>query len=182
MHDPYECHLALIKRILRYVRGTTSFGLHLHASSSTSLTVYTDADWAGCPDTRRSTSGYCIFFGESLVSWSSKRQPTVSRSSAEAEYRAVANAAAECIWLRQLLGELHCPIHSATVAFCDNVSAVYMTSNPVHHRRMKHIEIDIHFVRERVALGELRVRHVPSVQQFTDVMTKGLPSSTFKSF
>jgi hypothetical protein len=75
MHDPYECHLALIKRILRYVRGTTSFGLHLHASSSTSLTVYTDADWAGCPDTRRSTSGYCIFFGESLVSWSSKRSP-----------------------------------------------------------------------------------------------------------
>jgi hypothetical protein len=182
MHDPRECHLALIKRILRYVRGTTSLGLHLRASSSTSLTVYTDADWASCPDTRRSTSGYCVFFGESLVSWSSKRRPTVSRSSAEAEYRAVANAAAECIWLRQLLGELHCPVHSATVAFCDNVSAVYMTSNPVHHRRTKHIEIDIHFVRERVALGELRVRHVPSVQQFIDVMTKGLPSSTFKSF
>jgi hypothetical protein len=182
MHDPRDCHLALIKRILRYVRGTTSLGLHLRASSSTALTAYTDADWAGCPDTRRSTSGYCVFFGESLVSWSSKWQPTVSRSSAEAEYRAVANAAAECIWLRQLLGELHCHIASATVAFCDNVSVVYMTCNPVHHRRTKHIEIDIHFVRERVALGELRVHHVPSAEQFADVMTKGLPSSTFQKF
>jgi hypothetical protein len=182
MHDPRDCHLALIKRILRYVRGTTSLGLHLWASSSTALTAYTDADWAGCPDTQRSTSGYCVFFGESLVFWSSKRQPTMSRSSAEAEYRAVANVAAECIWLRQLLGELHCHIASAKVAFCDNVSAVYMTCNPVHHRQTKHIEIDIHFVRERIALGELRVHHVSSAEQFVDVMTKGLPSSTFQKF
>jgi hypothetical protein len=182
MHDPHECHLAMLKRILRYVRGTTSLGLHLCASSSFSLTAYTDADWAGCPDTRRSTSGYCIFLGESLVSWSSKRQATVSRSSAEAEYRAVANAASECAWLRQLLDELHCGISRATVAYCDNVSAVYMSSNPIHHRRTKHIEIDIHFVRERVAIGELRVLHVPSAQQFADVMTKGLPSSTFAAF
>jgi hypothetical protein len=157
MHDLCECHIALIKRILPYVCGTMTLGLHLRASSSTSLTVYTDADWAGCPNTQRSTSGYCVFFGESLVSWSSKCQPTVSRSSAEALYRAVANAAAECTWLWQLLGELHCPINNAAVAFCDNVLAVYMTSNPVHHRRTKHIEIDIHFIREHVALGELRV-------------------------
>jgi hypothetical protein len=91
-------------------------------------------------------SGYCIFFGESLVSWSSKQQPMVSCSSAEAEYHAVANVAAECIWLWQLLSELHCSINNTTVAFCDNVSTVYMSSNLVHHQRTKHIEIDIQFI------------------------------------
>jgi hypothetical protein len=182
MHDPRASHLALLKRVLRYVRGTTSLDLHLRASSSTTITAYTDADWAGCPDTCCSTSGYCVFLVASLVSWSSKRQPTVSRSSVEAEYRAAANAAAECAWLHQLLGELQCRVDKASVAFCDNVSAVYMSSNPVHHRRTKHIEIDVHFVRERVAVGELLVLHVPSGQQFTDIMAKGLSSSTFCDF
>ena len=146
------------------------------------VSAFSDADWAGCPDTRRSTSGFCVFLGESLVSWSSKRQPTVSRSSAEAEYRAVANAAAECIWLRQLLRELHTPILKATVAFCDNVSAVYMSANPVHHKRTKHIELDIHFVRERVQADELRVLHVPTGEQYADIMTKGLTTKTFEAF
>jgi hypothetical protein len=100
MHAPRTSHLALVKRVLRYVRGTMDFGLHLCASSSTSLTAYSDADWAGCPDSRRSTSGYCVYYGDSLISWSSKRQTTVSRSSAEAEYRAIAHAVAECCWLR----------------------------------------------------------------------------------
>ncbi|WVZ87097.1 hypothetical protein U9M48_033789 [Paspalum notatum var. saurae] len=182
MHDPREPHLALIKRILRYVKGTLSTGLHLGKSSPQSLTAYSDADWAGCPDSRRSTSGYCVFLGDNLVSWSSKRQTTVSRSSAEAEYRAVAHVVAESCWLRQLLAELHVSIASATIVYCDNVSAVYMTGNPVHHRRTKHIEIDIHFVREKVALGQVRVLHVPSSHQFADIMTKGLPVSVVFEF
>ena len=99
------------------------------------------------------------------MSWSSKRQTTISRSSAEAEYRAVAHIVAECCWLCQLLQELHVPLTKATVVYCDNVSAVYMTANPVHHRRTKHIKIDIHFVREKVALGEIRVLHAPSSHQ-----------------
>ena len=107
MHAPRDSHWTLVKRILRYIRGTMSLGLTLTASTSLEMVAYSDADWAGCPDTRRSTSGYCVYLGPSLVSWSSKRQPTVSRSSAEAEYRAVANAVAECTWLRQLLQELH---------------------------------------------------------------------------
>ncbi|WVZ94476.1 LOW QUALITY PROTEIN: hypothetical protein U9M48_040363 [Paspalum notatum var. saurae] len=115
-----------------------------------SLTAYSDVDWAGCPDSRRFTSGYCVFLGGNL---SSKRQTI--RSTAEAEYRAVAHAVAECCWLRQLLQELHISIPSATIVYCDNVSAVYMTANPVHHRRMKHIEIDIHFVREKL-FGAMR--------------------------
>ncbi|XP_021321359.1 uncharacterized protein LOC110437291 [Sorghum bicolor] len=111
MHDPREPHLVALKRILRYLRGSVDFGLLLHRrSSSTELVVYTDADWTGCPDTRRSTSGYAVFLGDNLVSWSSKRQPVVSRSSAEAEYRAVANGVAEASWLQQLLAELHSPL------------------------------------------------------------------------
>jgi len=95
MHDPRETHLAALKRILRYVRGTLHMGLLIRQSTPADLVVYSDADWAGCPDTRRSTSGYAVFLGDNLVSWSSKSQNTVSRSSAEAEYRAVANAVAE---------------------------------------------------------------------------------------
>lgn len=116
------------------------------------------------------------------MTWSSKRQATVSRSSAEAEYSPVAHAVAECCWLRQLLHELHRPLRSATVVFCDNVSAVYMASNPVQHHRTKHIEIDIHFVCEKVSLGQVQVLHVPSSQQFADIMTKGLPSQLFLDF
>ena len=96
--------------------------------------------------------------------------------------RTVAKAIVECCWLRQLLGELRVPLPKATVVFCDNISSVYMAANPVNHRRTKHIELDIHFVREKVALGEFRVLHFPTTQQFTDVLTKGLPSPAFHDF
>jgi hypothetical protein len=113
MHDPHEPHFALIKRILQYIKGTMEYGLTLSRSQSHDLIVYSDADWAGCPDTCRSTSGYCVFLGDNLILWSSKRQHTVSRSSAEAEYRGVANAVAEACWIRQLLGELRRPLPRA---------------------------------------------------------------------
>ena len=182
MHDPRETHLAALKCILRYIRGTLHLGLVLRPCRQDDLVVYSDSDWAGCPDTRKSTSGYAVFLGDNLISWSSKRQNTVSRSSAEAEYRAVANAVAEASWLRQLLSELHSPLRRATLVYCDNISAVYMTSNPVQHQRTKHIEIDLHFVRERVAVGDLRVLHVPTSSQYADIFTKGLPSYVFTEF
>lgn len=182
MHDPREAHLAALKRILRYLKGTISHGLQLNKSSITDLVAYSDADWAGCPSTRRSTSGYCVFLGEILISWSSKRQDTVSRSSAEAEYRGVANAVAETIWIRNLLLELGCPLKKATLVYCDNISAVYLSSNPVQHQRTKHIEIDLHFVRERVSMGHVRVFHVPTHLQYADIFTKGLPSQLFTDF
>jgi len=182
MHDPREPHLAALKRILGYVRGTLHLGLLLRPTTSTDLVVYTDADWAGCPDTRRSTSGYAVFLGYNLVSLSSKRQNTISRSSAEAEYRAVANGVAEATWLHQVLLELHAPLRRAALVYCDKISAVYMTSNPVQHQPTKHIEIDLHFVRERVAIGDLRVLHVPTSSQYADIFTKGLPTSVFTEF
>ncbi|GJV70355.1 ribonuclease H-like domain-containing protein [Tanacetum coccineum] len=125
MHDPREPHFSALKRILRYVRGTLTSGLQLYSSTTSSLVAYSDADWAGCPTTRRSTSGYCVFLGNNLLSWSSKQQFTLSRSSVEAEYRGVANAVAETCWLRNLLRELHTPLSTATIVYCDNVSAVY---------------------------------------------------------
>ena len=182
MHDPREPHLAALKRILRYLQGSLSLGLTMRRSPLAELVVYIDVDWAGCPDTRRSTSGYAVFLGDNLVSWSSKRQQTVSRSSAEAEYRAVANGVAEATWLRQLLTELRHPPRRATLVYCDNISAIYLSSNPVQHQRTKYVEIDLHFVREKVTLGHIRVLHVPTTSQYADVFTKGLPTSLFQEF
>ncbi|GJR31989.1 ribonuclease H-like domain-containing protein [Tanacetum coccineum] len=156
--------------------------LYLYASSSTSLVGFTDADWAGCPSTRRSTSGYCVFLGDNLLSWSAKQQHTLSRFSVEAEYRGIANVVAKTTWLRNLFRELHSPLSTATLVYCDNVSAVYMSANPVQHQRTKHIEIDIHFVRDMVTTGQVRVLHVPSRFQYADIFTKGLPSTLFEEF
>ena len=147
-----------------------------------SMTAYTDADWAGCPITRRSTSGFCIYLGDNLISWSAKRQPTISRSSAEAEYKGVANAVAESCYLRNLILEMGAPLSQATLVYCDNVSAVYLSTNPVQHQRTKHIEIDIHFVREKVQMGQVRVHHIPAALQYADIFTKGLPTTLFTSF
>ncbi|GJS88891.1 ribonuclease H-like domain-containing protein [Tanacetum coccineum] len=182
MHDPREPHFASLKRILHYVRDTLDYGLQLFSSSTTDLVTYSDADWAGCPTTRRLTSGYCVFLGNNLLSWSFKRQLTLSHSSAEAEYRGVANAVAETCWLRNLLCELHTPLTLATLVYYDNINAVYLSCNPVQYQRTKHIEIDIHFVHDLVAAGQVRVLHVPSRYQFVDIFTKGLPSALFEEF
>ncbi|GKF05594.1 ribonuclease H-like domain-containing protein, partial [Tanacetum coccineum] len=120
MHDSHDPHFTALKRILRYVRGTLDYGLQLHVSSTTQLTIYTDADWAGCPVTRWSTSGYCVFLGNNILSWSAKRQVTLCRSSAQAEYRGVANMVAETTWIRNLLCELHTPLFTTPLVYCDN--------------------------------------------------------------
>ncbi|GKD75289.1 ribonuclease H-like domain-containing protein [Tanacetum coccineum] len=152
MHDPREPHFAALKRILSYVQGTLELGLHLYASATTSLVGYTDADWAGFPSTRRSTSGYCVFLCDNLLSWSATRQHTISRSSVEAEYRGVANVVAETAWIRNLLHELQSPLLTATLVYCDNVT------------------------------GHVRVIHVPSRFQYADIFIKGLPSALFEDF
>lgn len=145
MDAPLDTHFQLIKRVLHLSmsHGTIHFGLQLHCTSQHELISYRDADWAGCPDTRKSTSRFCVFLGSNLISWSSKRHHMVSRSSEEVEYRAVANCVAESCWLGQLLTELRRPPTRATIIYCDNVYAVYLSSNPVKHQRTKHVEIDL---------------------------------------
>jgi hypothetical protein len=129
-----------------------------------------------------STSGHVVFLGDNLVSWSSKHQHVISRSSAEAEYRAVASDVAEACWLRHLPVELHSPLSRATLVYYNNINAIYLSTTPVQHQCTKHVEIVLHFVRERVAIGDVRVLHVPTTSQFTDIFTKGLPSSVFSKF
>lgn len=178
---PLESHWRAVKRILRYLNGTSHFGLHLQPSSPDlpfSVRVYSDSDWASDVDDRRSTSGACLFFGPNLVSWNSKKQTLVARSSAEAEYRGLANATAELMWVQSLLAELKIPIQTPTL-LCDNLSAVMISHNPVLHARTKHVEIDLHFVREKVTSKRLDLRHIPASSQLADTLTKPLPAASF---
>lgn len=117
-----------------------------------------------------------MFFGPNLVSWCSKKQPTISKSSTEAEYRAVAYTVAKTLWIRQLLGELGLVLKAPVKVLCDNVSATYLTTNPIMHDRCKHIKVDYHFVMERIAYGDLVVHYIPTKLKLAHIFTKGLPS------
>jgi hypothetical protein len=123
-----------------------------------------------------------VFLGVNLVSWSLKRQNVVSRSNAEVEYRVMANGVAEACWLRQLHQELHAPLTKSTLVYCDNVSVIYLSTNSIQHQCTKHVEIDLHFVREHVVIGDVYVLHVPTTSQFIDIFTRGLPTSVFSEF
>lgn len=180
LSHPLEEHWKAVKRILRYLSGTLHHGLLIqpaHAHQPLSLLGFCDADWASDPDDRRSTSGACVFLGPNLISWWSKKQQLVARSSAEAEYRSMAQLAAEILWAQSLL-ELHCKI-SIPKLLCDNLSTVTLAHNPVLHNRTKHMELDIYFVRENVLSKSLIVEHVPAMDQWADALTKPLSAAKF---
>ncbi|GMI67901.1 hypothetical protein HRI_000459300 [Hibiscus trionum] len=174
MHKPKKAHYNVALRVVRYVKKNPGLGILLPAAGMPHLTAYCDVDWAACPLTRKSVTGYCIKLGESLVCWKSKKQNIVSKSSAEAEYKGMASTTTEVVWLRGLLQELGFEQKEPTTVYSDSQAALQIAANPVFHERTKHIEIDCHFIREKIQKAVIQTRHVPTADQQADILTKGL--------
>ncbi|CAL1357037.1 unnamed protein product [Linum trigynum] len=181
VHAPRPEHVTAAHRVLRYLKTAPGQGLFFPSDSSLTLTAYCDADWGGCQTTRRSTTGYVVQLGSAPISWRTKKQRVVARSSAEAEYRAMASVVSEVVWLRFLLTELGVPQSAPTPLYCDNQAALHIAANPVFHERTKHVEMDCHFVRERVVTGVVDPLKIASSSQLADILTKALGADQFHS-
>ena len=168
MKAPRVPHLHVVHHLLQYIKSAPGQGLFFLTQNSLNLTAFVDADWASCVHSRRSTSGFCVFLGNSLLSWRSKKQPIVSKSSTEAEYHALSSVTSEIVWLSKLLLQFEVDVPSVML-FCDNKSAICLASNPTHHERSKHIDIDHHFIREYVQSKVVKLVHVKSQHQVADV-------------
>ncbi|RVX23215.1 Retrovirus-related Pol polyprotein from transposon RE1 [Vitis vinifera] len=173
-------HWDAVIRILRYIKSTPGQGVLYENRGHTQVVGYTDADWASSPTDRRSTSGYCVFIGGNLISWKSKKQNVVARSSAEAEYRAMALVTCELIWLKHLLWELRFGKDEQMELVYDNQAALHIASNPVFHERTKRIEVDCHFIREKIASRYVATSFVNSNDQLADILTKSLRGPRIK--
>lgn len=174
LSSPRQPHLKAALFLLRYLKGSVNCSLFYPSNNQLSIRAYCDADWGSCPFTCRSLSGYCVFIGDSLVSWKTKKQKTVSKSSAESEYRCMSYTGSELVWLIGLLRDLHIPVTLPIPLCCDNKAAQHLAANPVFHEKTKHLRIDCHFVRDLVQEGTLSTIHVPSNLQIADVFTKPL--------
>lgn len=166
VHQPRAPHLIALQRILRYVKTAPGQGLFFPSNNAPVLSSFCDSDWGSNPNDRRSISGFCMLLRSSLISWHSKKQSVVARSSAESEYRAMATDGCEILWLHALLKDLPVDIPLPIPLYSDSSAAISISSNPVYHARTKHIELDCHFVREKVQLGVLKPLYVPSKEQF----------------
>jgi hypothetical protein len=182
LNAPTTTHYKAACRVIRYLKQNPGQGLFFPRNSEIQILGYVDADWAGCLDSRRSTTGFCFFLGSSLVSWRAKKQATVSRSSSEAEYRALSTATCELQWLLYLLKDLNIICSKQPVLYCDSQSAIHIASNPVFHERTKHLEIDCHLVREKVQKGILKLLPISTNEQLADFLTKPLPPPKFSTF
>ncbi|XP_019160477.1 PREDICTED: uncharacterized protein LOC109157051 [Ipomoea nil] len=172
---PTDKHLSAAHRVLRYIKKSPGHGIFYPANMDMQLKVFSDLDWAACFETRRSITGYCIFLGPALISWRSKKHVTVSRSSSEAEYRALAATVCEVQWLTYILHDLQVELNRPATVFCDNKSAIAIAENHVFHERTKHIDIDCHIVREKQSQGLIKLLSVSSSNQTADGFTKPLP-------
>lgn len=173
---PTEDHLQAVHHVLRFIKAAPAQGIFFSATSDLKLRAFCDADWASCPLTRRSISGFCITLGNSVISWKAKKQQVVSRSSAESEYRSMATTCCELVWLQRLLQDLSLSISTPIPLACDNKAAIHISHNPVFHERTKHVELDCHLVRNHVLSGFVVPIHISTVDQPADIMTKSLPA------
>ncbi|PKU70208.1 Retrovirus-related Pol polyprotein from transposon TNT 1-94 [Dendrobium catenatum] len=178
MHSPTEQDFNSLKRLLRYIKGTYHCGIPI-TRGNLLLTSYSDSDWASDTQDRKSITGFCTYLGTTLVSWCVKKQVTIAKSSTEAEYRSLASATSDLIWLRRLIAEFDAALDKPTTLWCDNTSTLALANNPVFHARTKHIEIDYHFIRERILSKEIDVQHINSTDQPADILTKPLSLSRF---
>ena len=174
LQKPRQKHWDAAVRLVRYLKGLPGQGILLSASSDLSLSAYSDSDWAACPLTRKSLTGYIVMMGNSLVSWKTKKQPTVSRSSAEAEYRAMAMTCSELKWMIGVMDSLGIKQRFPIPFHCDSKAAIHIATNPVFHERTKHVEVDCHFVRDYITAGIIAAHHVGTMEQLADLLTKSL--------
>ncbi|GMI67117.1 hypothetical protein HRI_000381000 [Hibiscus trionum] len=180
MQNPTDIHWSAVKRILRYLKGTVEFGLWFSDQSlPLQLQVFSDADWGSDIDDRRSISGHCVCFGLHLLCWSSRKQRSVSRSTAEAEYRSLADSTCDLLWIQAVLQDMGVFLSDVPQIWCDNTSTVAMAANSVLHAKTKHVELDLHFVREKVLRQQLVVNYIPAQSQVADIFTKPLPTARF---
>ena len=177
--QPRVPHMRATTRILQYIKGTPSQGVFFLVESDLQLKTFYDANWAGCPDTRKSLTGYCVFLGDALISCKSKKQDVISRSSTEAEYRSMATTTCEVTWLLYLLRDLHIPHEKLVLMYCDNQAALDISTNPAFLERSKHIEADCHIVRNKILDGTLETFYVSSRNQLVDIFTKALGVENF---
>eukprot|EP00253_Pinus_taeda_P031401 PITA_31401 len=182
MERPKETHWQAAKRILRYVNGTKGFGILYSSFQSFMLTSYTESDWAGSFDDRKSTLGYVFHMGSGAISWASKKQPVVSLSTVEAEYVAATAATCQAVWLRRVLRDLCHEQENGTTIYCDNNSAIALSKNSVFHKRKKHIDTKFHFIRELVNNAEIVLQHYKTEDQLADILTKPLTKKSFDHF
>lgn len=178
MQSPQQPHMAATSRLLRYLKGSPGQGL-FYPASNLKIKASCDSDWATCFDSRISITGFCVFIGDALVSWKSKKQQTVSCSSAEAEYRSMAACSCEITWLFSFLRDFHIPHLQPTLLFCDSKAALHIVANLVF-MRTKHIDIDCHLVRDQIQQGLLRPMHITTQHQIADIFTKALGRVPFE--
>ncbi|XP_057959488.1 uncharacterized mitochondrial protein AtMg00810-like [Malania oleifera] len=182
MHSPKKTHLDAVYKILRYFKGSPGKRLFFKKCESKEVEIFTDADWAGSTEDRRSTTRYCTFVWENLVTWRSKKQNVVAQSCVEAEFRAVAQGICEGLWLLKLLEELQIPVKFPIKLYCDNKAIISISLNPVQDDRTKHVEVDQHFIKEKVEEGTIYLTYVPTKEQTADIFIKGLAHQSFDDF